>query len=170
MVFLPTFRFGRCLSIVYGARDTPSPSSRFNRLTLSAAAAIRPKRSARLPVQLFAQRSACSSDPRASRRSVLLPVVCFRSVCPSRSVLLLVKTPTPALALLPPPRCAAGAQKVGAPRAPENFLIDPRAPYSTCDSSSPLLISFPVAAARTSLSFPRRESRYRRHLRFHRRR
>lgn len=57
------------------------------------------------------------------------------------------------------PRFFAGAQKVGAPRAPENFLIDPRAPYSTCDSSSPLLISFPVAAARTSLSFPRRESR-----------
>lgn len=113
-------------------------------------------------------------SPRASRHSVLLPVVCFRSVCPvslrpSSGIPTRARALSPTLSLAPP-RCAAGAQKVGAPRAPENFLIDPRAPYSTCDSSSPLLISFPGAAARTSLSFPRRESRYRRHLRFHRRR
>lgn len=117
------------------------------------------------------------SPTRVPRASVLLSVVCFRSVCPrpapsprlSPLMCALALSVSPTLTLAPP-RCLAGAQKIGAPRAPENFLIDPRAPYSTCDSSSPLLISFPVAAARTSLSFPRRESCYRRHLRFHRRR
>lgn len=67
------------------------------------------------------------------------------------------------------------AFKVGAPRAPENFLIDPRtscALYSTCDSSSPLLISSPLPPRHGGelVIVPTTEPRYQRCLRFHRRR
>lgn len=67
------------------------------------------------------------------------------------------------------------AFKVGAPRAPENFLIDPRtscALYSTCDSSSPLLISSPLPSRHGGelVIVPTTEPRYQRCLCFHRRR
>lgn len=116
--------------------------------------------SARLPVQLFAQRSAYFSDPRlsASTRRWCLGfvalVVRFRSV---HFVPLSVTIPPPSLLFVPPRPPPLAAFKVGAPRTPENFLIDPRtscALYSTCDSSSPLLISSPL---------PRQGARYRSH-------
>jgi len=166
-------------------RDTPSPWKSVVREPTESIGAL----SARLPVQLFAQRSAYFSDPRLSASTrrwctsvssrpsfVLARYASFRSRLP-------LLPPPPSLSVSLSPSFApfysshlvpsAVAFKVGAPRAPENFLIDPRtsrALYSTCDSSSPLLISSPLPPhrARELVIVPTTEPRYQRRLRFHR--
>lgn len=175
------------LDAIDKTRDTPSPWKSVVREPTEPIGAL----SARLPVQLFAQRSAYFSDPRLSastrRWCTSVPSFVLARYASFRSRLPLPPPPPPplspgvSLSLSPSfapfypshPVPSAVAFKVGAPRAPENFLIDPRtsrALYSTCDSSSPLLISSPLPPhrARELVIVPTTEPRYQRRLRFHR--